>query len=641
MPNMIPIRHCWRRLSAAAGAALAIGTLLAMSYARSAAAQASAAVHPGQAIYARACASCHDNAQATRSPSLETLRAMRPDVISTALTQGKMQLQAAGLMPEERAALVNFLTKDQVDSGDWTARMMCKTGRRNADFDKPATVAGFGFDPQNHRHLTAAQSGLQTRDFSRLELAWAIGFPDITMMRSQPAVVGSTLFLPVADASQMYAIDIAGEPCIKWIYQSETRLRTSAAFGQLSDERKVVVLGDVAANVHMIDATTGKRIWKQRVGLFRVSITTGTPVLDHDRVYVPISQYEIALGADPTHECCKTHGAVMALDALTGAPIWTTHTMPDAKPVRDRGDGKMLWGPSGAPIWSSPAIDAKRGVLYVGTGEATSEPAETTTDAILAIDLKDGHIRWHFQATPDDIFLNGCAFDLKATLNCPKVHTVNSDFDFGASVIIAQRADGSDILLAGQKSGTLWALDPDHDGALLWRQSFGEGSSLGGIHWGIADDGVHVFAPINRTLNFGMKPNETPHKPGLHAVDITDGRVAWSFAAEPDCSAGRKARVGSCGYTFGLSGAPSVIDGAVVAGSLDGVLRVFDATSGNILFTFDTARAFQTINAVTANGGAIDNASIVAANGLLFVSSGYGMFGQMPGNVLLAFRPKP
>ena len=194
------------------------------------------------------------------------------------------------------------------------------------------------------------------------------------------------------------------------------------------------------------------RSGSRRVGLHPLSLTTGTPVLHEDRVYVPISQYEISLGGNDDHECCKSHGAVKALDARTGKTIWTAHTMEDAKPVRDRGDGKMLWGPSGAPIWTSPAIDAKRGVLYVGTGEATSEPAAPTTDAILAIDLKDGTLRWTFQATENDIFLSGCGRNRKG-LNCPK-ETVFRDVDFGASVIIAQRSDGKDILLAGQKAGT-------------------------------------------------------------------------------------------------------------------------------------------------------------------------------------------
>jgi polyvinyl alcohol dehydrogenase (cytochrome) len=596
-------------------------------------------VHPGKSVYERTCAACHDNPEVTRSSSLATLKAMRYQTISYALTQGKMQTQAAALSAAEKSAVVDYLVGREATSDEWIAAMMCPAERRAVDLTPTATIAGFGFDQENHRRLSAAQAGLTTANFGDLELAWAIGFPGATTMRSQPAIVGTTMFLPVADAQRVFAIDIAGEPCVKWVYENDAPLRTSAAYAELpGSKRKVILFGDLAANIHMLDAATGEQIWKQPVGLFQYSLTTGTPVLHGDRVYVPISQYEISIGGDEKHECCKTHGAVTALDANTGKPIWTAHTMPDAKPVRDRGDGRMLWGPSGAPIWNSPAIDAQRGVLYVGTGESTSEPAWATTDAILAINLKDGSIRWSFQATANDIFLGGCGRGRQG-LNCPnEKDTVLRDVDFGASVILAKRSDGSDILLAGQKSGTLWALDPDNKGKVIWRQDFGEGSPLGGIHWGIADDGERVFAPINRPFGFGGKQDPS-QKPGMHAVRIDTGEVQWSFAAEPDCSGDRQSRVRGCANNIGLSGAPAVIDGAVVEGSLDGFLRAFDAKTGEVLFQFDTARSFNTINAVTAHGGAIDNASIVAANGYLFVSSGYGMFGQPAGNVLLAFRP--
>jgi polyvinyl alcohol dehydrogenase (cytochrome) len=78
----------------------------------------------------------------------------------------------------------------------------------------------------------------------------------------------------------------------------------------------------------------------------------------------------------------------------------------------------------------------------------------------------------------------------------------------------------------------------------------------------------------------------------------------------------------------------------VVEGGLDGMLRAFDAKTGEVLFEFDTARTFEALNGVEAKGGSIDSASITAANGYLFVNSGYGMFGQMAGNVLLAFKAK-
>jgi polyvinyl alcohol dehydrogenase (cytochrome) len=621
---------------AAAKSSAPIGDPAAMA-AAAAAMQSAGADHPGKAIYARSCAACHDNPEATRSPSLETLRSMRYQTVSYALTQGKMQAQAAALTPAERSTLIDFLVGKGATSDEWIAQMRCTADRAKVELDAAPTIAGFGFDKANHRRLTAAQAGLATADFRKLQLAWTLAFPKATTMRAQPAVVGSTLFLPVADANRLFAIDIAGKPCIQWVYENDAPLRTSASFGELpGSHRKVLVFGDLGARIHMVDARTGERVWMQHAGLFPISLTTGTPVLHEGRVYAPISQYEITLGGNDNYECCKTHGAVSALDANTGRVLWTAHTMEDAKPVRDRGDGKMLWGPSGAPIWTSPAIDAGRGLLYVGTGEATSEPAAPTTDAILAVELATGKLRWTFQATEKDIFLSGCGRNRNG-LNCPK-DTVFRDVDFGASVIIGQRSDGSDILLAGQKSGTVWALEPQ-TGKLAWRQDFGEGSPLGGIHWGIATDGERVFAPINRPYGFSPGQQDPNQKPGLHALSIDTGEVLWSFKAEPDCSGDRQTRVKSCATNIGLSGAPAVIDGAVVAGGLDGMLRVFDAKSGEVLFKFDTAQTFESLNGVPANGGSIDAASIYAANGYLFVNSGYGMFGQMGGNVLLAFKP--
>jgi len=607
----------------------------------SALAQQPAADHPGKAVYDKICATCHNNPEATRSPGLDTLKGMRLQQITFALTQGKMQMQGSMLTADERSAVTDFLVGREVIDESWIAKMSCSANRSKLDAKGVATVSTFGFDKKNHRHLTKAQAGLSTADFSSMELAWALAFPKATTMRSQPAVYGNTLFLPVADNARMYAIDIGGAPCVKWTYQSEVPLRTSAAFGELSASggkpaRKVIVMADLASNVHMVDAQTGEGIWRQHVGLYDLGLTTGTPVIYKDRVYAPISQYEIMVGGDNKHLCCKTHGAISALDAATGKLIWTAHTMEDAKPVRDRGDGQMIWGPSGAPIWNSPAVDEKRGLLYFGTGEATSEPAHKNTNSIMAVDLKDGTIKWGHQATANDIFLRSTGRGSK-NLNCAK-ETVARDVDFGASMILATTSKGKDLVIGGQKSGELWAIDPD-TGKVAWNQPFGTGSPLGGIHWGIAFDGKRVYAPINRP--YGAKPDgEALQKPGMHGVNIDTGEVAWTFVAEPDCTGERQTRVRGCATNIGMSGAPTVVDGVVIEGSVDGFIRALDASTGKVLFKFDTAREFETVNGVKGSGGAIDSASIVAANGYLFVTSGYGMFGQMPGNVLLAFKPK-
>ena len=597
-----------------------------------------AAAHPGKAVYEKACASCHDHPGVTRAPSLDALKGMRYGTIHFALTEGKMQAQGAPLSVAERASLIDYLAGRGVTDDGWVARMMCAPDRRAANLDAAPSVASFGFDRHNHRHLNRQQAGLATADFGHLELAWALAFPQATTMRAQAAVVGSTVFLPVSDFGQLYAIDVSTDkPCFKWVYKNDIPLRTGAAYGVLPGTgRKVLVFGDVAPLLHMIDATNGKEIWHQSVRLTSLSNGTATPVLYGDRVYVPLSASEINFGADENHECCKTHGAVFALDAATGRVIWAAHTMQDAKPIRDRGDGKMIWGPSGAPIWNSPSIDEKRGRLYVGTGEATSEPAEPTTDAILAIDLATGAIRWHFQATANDIFLTGCTLK-RDGLNCPPPESVFLDVDFGASTILVQRPGGRDLVLAGQKSSTLYALEAE-TGKVRWSRNFGAGSVLGGIHWGIASDGKRVFVPVSVLPGRDGKPGPG-QVAGLHAVDVDTGKVEWSFEPQGDCSGERATRVKNCSGGTGLSGAATVVDGAVVVGSLDGFLRAFDAATGKLLFQYDTARDYDTANGVPGKGGAIDNASIVAANGYVFVNSGYGlMASQTPGNVFLAFR---
>jgi polyvinyl alcohol dehydrogenase (cytochrome) len=82
-----------------------------------------------------------------------------------------------------------------------------------------------------------------------------------------------------------------------------------------------------------------------------------------------------------------------------------------------------------------------------------------------------------------------------------------------------------------------------------------------------------------------------------------------------------------------------VIDGAIVQGGLDGRLYVIDAKTGAQMWKFDTLRDYQPLNGVPGKGGSFDAATIVGVNGLVLVGSGYGMFGQAPGNVLLAFKP--
>ena len=614
-----------------------------------AASAASAETPPaGATLYQNNCAACHDHPETTRALPRETMGMMPAATILFALTEGKMKVQGAALSEADRNILVGYLTGGHgpiSNKDEWSQSMMCAADQRVVDLKGPAIVTTFGYDLSNTRVLNARQAGLTKAQLPHLELAWAIAIPGGTTMRSQPAIVGRTVFMPAPDAGAVYAFDVTepSKPCIKWVYRTpgNAPLRTSVAYGVLSDGTSALAVAGFDTTIHLLNAKTGTAIWTKKTGTYSYSLTTGTPVVLADRIIVPMSQYEISVAGRNDQVCCNNHGYVLSLSPKDGSQQWRYDTMPDASPLRDRGDGKMLYGPSGAPIWNSPAIDQKHRLVYFGTGEANSPPTHKNTDAIIAIGLDDGKERWSVQATARDIYLSGCGPTPKATqLNCVS-DTVYRDVDFGASMIIGHTKPGQDAIFAGQKSGTVWAVEPA-TGKVLWRQALGTGSPLGGVHWGIALDGDTVFAPISfvgRAL-----PDETVDvstiKSGMYALNAATGAVKWVFATNPDCAGDRQERVPSCGRMYGFSTAPTVIDGAVIEGGLDGYLYALDAKDGKQLWKFDTAATFQGVNGVSGKGGSIDAASITAGNGLLLVNSGYGMFGETPGNVILAFRPK-
>ena len=602
-------------------------------------AQEQRADHPGRAVYQQYCAACH-NQPGTRAPALSALQQMSEQTLRFTLTEGAMRQQGSAVPRDQFQQLLGYLAAADA-SGDWVAPMMCKPEERRVDLDQRVSLRMVGVDSQNTRRLSAQDAGLSSADLPKLELAWAIAFPKTTSLRASPVIVGSTLFYAPTQTGKVLALDTR-TACVKWVYDAGAQLRSSMSFGDLGKSgRKALIFGDARANVHAIDPTNGTLIWKALARHDATGGVTGAPVLHEDRIIVPISSSGVGRGADPSYECCEGHGAVVALDAATGTKLWTAHTMEDAKYTgKTTATGVKLRGPSGAPIWSTPAIDAKRGVAYSGTGQATSLPATSTSDAVLAIDLASGAIRWGFQALARDVWHLGCQFDPKKSgPSCPSADdSVLKDYDFGAGVLVSHRPNGRDVLLAGQKSGDLWALDPDAGGKVLWHQRFGTGSPLGGIHWGLATDGQRVFAAINDPA-FAEAPGYVP-EPGLNAVDIDSGKVTWRKPVTPDCSAARVQRFAGCSEKYGLSAAPLVIDKSVVAGALDGRLFIYDAASGDVIWQYDTLRDFPTLNGIAGQGGSIDSQSVFAGDGMLFVGSGYGSFKQAPGNVLLAFKPR-
>ncbi len=589
--------------------------------------------HPGELVYERACAACHNNDGNARAPALESLRQFRRTTVEYAINLGYMKLQAKDLNAEERVQLLDWLSLDQNDSNAWVAEATCKNNTAAIDPKAKILSSTWGLGPKNLRHVSAEDGGLKTADFKNLELAWAFALPQTPSMRSQPVVAGNTLFIASADSGRLFALDTQSG-CLKWLFEAPFPLRSSLTYSHLDNGKPVLVMGDTVGAVLVIDAVSGQQVWRTDVRMHEANRITGATVVHKGRVYAPLSGVEINYTQDDNYECCTAQGAVIALDLNTGKKIWTGRTMEPATKRKLNRAGAQLWGPSGAPIWSTPTIDEKRNRLYVGTGENNSLPVTGTSDAILAFDLDSGERIWSFQATRKDAWNYAC----RNGANCDwQGQAIIVDHDFGGSVMITKRSDGSDLLVVGQKSGMTWALDPKRNGELVWSTQIGTGGFSGGVHWGTATDGERIYVSINDRAPSESRPGG---RPGLYALNIDSGEMLWEHNAESDCSGDRKQRFSACESRLGYSAAPMVVDGAVVQGALDGRLFAFDAATGKKLWQYDTLRDFDTVNNVKGNGGSIDSSPYVVANGTLFVQSGYARFGETPGNVLLAFKPK-
>jgi polyvinyl alcohol dehydrogenase (cytochrome) len=566
-------------------------------------------------LFADHCASCH-NGNDARAPSIEAMRGRGPQAIVDTLTSGPMRYQGLPLSGAERRAIAEWIAGKKL-RGTVTGAAVGRCARPPAFGDPLAGPNWLGWSPtvRNAHFQPAPQAQLTAAQVPHLRPKWAFGFADATSAWAQPTIAGGRLFVGSQNGT-VYALD-AASGCIIWTFAAHAGVRTSVVI-----DRKSAFFGDQNGWVYAVDAATGRELWVRKADEHPLVRLTGSPALYDGRLYVPLSSYEEG-GKPPGYACCTFRGGVLALNAKSGETIWRAYTIKETPTLlRAYADGTDVWAPSGGAVWSAPTIDARRGVLYVGTGNTYSGPAQPATDAVVAFDLKSGAIRWARQMYPGERDVFGC---MPGDVNCgPKA---GPDFDFGASPILATLPSGRDLVIAAQKSGVAYALDPDRKGEQVWRYRAGGGSGLGGIQWGIAADDAQVYLPVADIYS------DPPG--GLHAVALASGARAWVTPAPPP-ACGKPNR----GCNAAQFSAITAIPGIVFSPSNDGAIRAYDSTNGTIVWTFDTNRDFETLNGVKAKGGSMNGPAPVVAGGMLYVSSGYGTFGLRPGNVLLAFAPE-
>jgi polyvinyl alcohol dehydrogenase (cytochrome) len=584
------------------------------------------AAEDGSSLYDRTCGSCHNGGN-DRAPSRDALRSMSADRVLAAIETGPMISMAVRLTTADRRAIAEFVSGKPIGQPLVTkpsAKAMC-----SGDYGPFAIEAkawtGWGPNTSNTRFQSAV--GIDAADVPRLKVKWAFAFPGDIQAYSQPTIAGGRVFVG-SPGGKVYSLD-AKTGCVHWYIDADAGVRSAVTLARVGS-KNIAFFGDAKANVYAVEAGGGKLLWKTKADDFAVAGITGSPVFHNGRIYIGIRSGEEAAGADPQYECCRFRGSVVALDALTGKQAWKTYLVDEPKPTTKNTAGAQLWAPSGVAVWSTPAIDERRNALYVTTGNNYTDPTTRLSDAFLAMDLNSGKILWSRQMTPRDAYTSACRLPDKT--NCAESN--GPDFDFGSSPILVTLANGKRALVAGQKSGVVYAVDPDNQGELLWQTRVGKGGTAGGVQWGSAADQNNVYVAVSDVgrimLTYTSATDADPKQGGgMFALRLDNGQRVWYTPPEP---CGNRPRCSPA-----QSAAVTAIPGVAFSGSVDGHLRAYSARDGKVVWDFDTAQTYQTVNGVPGHGGSLDGPGAAIADGMLFVNSGYPTAGGMSGNVLLAF----
>ena len=614
---------------------LLLSGMLVLTCSMTAFAQASGPKAAGEAVYKQRCSTCHEQTN-PRIPPRSALNQMPAVRILRALDFGAMMTVAYPMNRDEREAVAAYLgTNTPTISFPSTA--YCSD--RSVTVSSKPKFAWNGWSPgsNNARYQSTEAAGLSIDQVRGLKLVWAFGFDGDVTAFSQPTVIDDQVF--VGSAGGVIHALRARTGCLQWTFQANGPVRSSVLVVPQGSKHSLL-FGDQTGWFYSLEAETGKLLWKKKVEDHDAARLTATPVAYNGSVFVPVASWEETRSLDPNYACCTFRGSIVALRISDGRQVWKSYLVPAAKRTGQTKRGTPQYGPSGVGVWASPTLDPKRGVMYIATGDNYSSPATDLSDAILALEIATGRVVWSKQTTPGDAYNSSCGTDKQ---NCPD--EAGPDYDFGSSAILTQLPGGRDILLAGQKSGMVYALDPEKKGALLWEvriasRAANVGPSVG-VQWGMSTDGQNVYAATSAS---GRTPPKDPldtrrnildpaQGGGLTALRVRDGSKAWyapPIVCAPDAPSG---------CSPAQSAAVTAIPGIVFSASMDGHLRGYSAEDGKVIWDFDTSREFQTVNGIKAKGGSIDGPGPVVASGMVFINSGYSRFGGMPGNVLLALAP--
>lgn len=496
----------------------------------------------------------------------------------------------------------------------------------SAAFAAQGSWPSAGHDLSNTR---SAASTIGVGGAPKLAVKWKL--PTAGNISATPAVENGIVYVP-DDQGNLYAVN-AAKGLIIWQKNLTTDYGAPEAgpFGRDYSRAtpaisgNTLVFGDQAGKVpspdawvYAVDKRTGALLWK-------TTVAGGYPILTQSATIVNRTVY---IGAASNEEVLARfgfpltfRGFFMALDLSTGTVKWKTYMAPD--------------GYTGAAVWgSAPAVDTKRGTVYIATGNnysipdsatdcvaaATTDearaaciPANNMFDAIVALNMNTGAVKWSTRALQVDAWNVGCGIPVPGFEDpipgiCPE--NQGPDYDFAQAPML-WKAGGKDFVGAGQKSGMFWALNPD-TGAVIWQTQVAPGGLAGGLQWGSATDGTRIYVA---SANTDQKPwtllnGQTVNYGGWAALDAATGRVIWTRANPAQATA---------------SGAVTVAAGVVYAcsGDTSGHMYARKASDGSQLWDYPS--------------GDFCYSGTAAVDGALYWGTGYNLGFELPGQALYAF----
>jgi glucose dehydrogenase len=449
----------------------------------------------------------------------------------------------------------------------------------------------------NYDNTRNPKTRIDSSNIANLREAWRFKFEisDLSgnyFVTSNPLIVGDTIYFQDM-MSNVYAIDRAkGTQRWKRVFGKDTFGPNGIAVGH---GKLFGLAGD--SDIVALKLEDGSDVWKLTPTFTHSEGMDIQPVVYDGKLFVASVPVSTTRGI----YAGGSHGELIAVEAESGKQRWSFDTVDSNNTLMTDPDA---YGGGGA--WYPPLIDSKRGLTYWGTGNPVPWPftpdsanpgtrpgsPNLYTSSVVALDLKEGAYRWHYQDQPHDIF----------------------DWDFQATPLLARGASpsGEDVVIGAGKTGTVAALDPQ-TGKLLWRTKVGKHMNdelaeypqqsitiypgvLGGVMSALAyADGVVYVPSVDLPLNYAgtlLIPGVTGGTGTLTAIQVTDGKVLWT------------APIASACY-----GAATIANDLVLTSDENGRVYAFARATGKEVWHFD------------APGGGI-NAPIVVTGDTLLIPVG-------------------